>query len=63
MGRIKSKWMKTVASRLIEAHPDKFTKDFDNNKDILNDLKLFNEKRMRNKIAGTLVKAMKKTRL
>jgi small subunit ribosomal protein S17e len=63
MGRIKSKWMKTVASRLIEAHPDKFSKDFDNNKDALNELNLFDEKRARNKIAGTLVKKMKKTTL
>jgi small subunit ribosomal protein S17e len=63
MGRIKTKWMKTVASRLLEAHPGKFTKDFDNNKDVLNEINVFDEKRARNKIAGALVKKMRKTTL
>jgi ribosomal protein S17E len=61
MGRIKSKWMKTVASRLIEANPERISKDFEENKEFLNELGIFDEKRQRNKIAGTLVKAKKKT--
>ena len=53
--------MKTVASRLIEANPERISKDFEENKEFLNELGIFDEKRQRNKIAGTLVKAKKKT--
>ena len=60
MGRIKSRWMKNVAKRLLEAYPGKFTKDFEINKEILKEIGLFDEKRMRNRTAGALVKAIKK---
>jgi small subunit ribosomal protein S17e len=63
MGRIKTKWMKTVAARLEEAHPKKFSKLFENNKDVLKDLQIFDEKKQRNKIAGALVRIKQKVKL
>ena len=52
MGRIKSKWMKTVSTDLLEKFPEKFGNDFVMNKESLKALKLIEDKSVRNKIAG-----------
>jgi len=41
-----------MAENLVEAYPDKFTKDFENNKKVLVELNLVDDKTVRNKIAG-----------
>ena len=60
MGRIKTKWIKTVADRLLEKYPERFTIDFDTNKEAIKEMKLLDSKKMRNKIAGCIVKKVKK---
>jgi len=60
MGRIKTKWIKTVADRLLEKQPDKFTTDFDTNKEIVKGMNLIKSKKMRNKIVGCIGKKVKK---
>lgn len=54
IGRIKTGDIKKATFELLERYPDKFSKDFEENKKILEELNLIEEKRMRNKIAGYL---------
>jgi len=59
MGRIKTKDIKNIGKELVEKFPDKFNINFEYNKRVLDDLKIFDSKRMRNKIAGFIVRLMK----
>jgi len=52
MGRIKTKLIKRTSRQLIEKNPKVFTKDFDNNKQVIG--KTLPSKKTRNKIAGYL---------
>ncbi len=59
MGRIKTKNIKIIGRELVEKFPDKFNINFEYNKRVLEDLKLFNSKRMKNKVAGFIVRLMR----
>jgi len=63
LGKQRSKILRAKARQLIEAYPDKFTTDFDKNKQALKDLKLFNSTTDRNICAGILVKVAKPKQL
>ena len=54
IGRIKTREIKKASFELLERYPDKFGKDFEENKKILEGLNLIEEKETRNKIAGYL---------
>ena len=43
-----------MANGLIELYPDRFSNDFENNKIVLNELNLVDDKSVRNKIAGLI---------
>lgn len=60
MGRIRTKFVKTVSKQLMEKNPGKFSKDFKKNKETMNELDLVDEKLMRNKIAGYIVRLVRK---
>jgi len=60
MGRIKTKWMKTMAIEFIKKYPDKLNHDFENNKKVLNEAKIIKDKIIRNKIAGYIGSKIKK---
>ena len=60
MGRIRAKWIKNLAGDLVKQYPDRFSKDFKNNKKILEELKIVDSKLMRNRLAGYLVKTVGK---
>ena len=55
MGRVRGKWIKNMSKRLVEQYPDKFNNKFEDNKKILNELKIIDDKLIRNKIAGYIV--------
>jgi len=59
MGRIRTKEVKRLAKQLVEKYPDKFSSDFETNKQALNELGIFTSKKMRNKVAGYIVRIMK----
>jgi small subunit ribosomal protein S17e len=50
MGKVRILLIKRVAKKMVEQYPDKFSKDFDQNKKSLEDLNL--TRRLRNRIAG-----------
>lgn len=60
MGRIKTSFIKRIAKDLFEEHADKFTADFEKNKEILKNLIEFDSKRMRNIVAGYITRMKKR---
>ena len=61
MGRIKTSFIKRIAQDLFDAHVDKFSTDFEKNKEIINQLATFESKRMRNIIAGYITRLKKQS--
>lgn len=60
MGRIKTISIKTLGNELIREHSDKFTNDFEKNKEILSKIKDVKSKKMKNVLAGYITKEMKR---
>jgi len=60
MGRIRGKWIKSIAEKLVEQYPEKFSTNFKNNKEILEEMKLIDDKVVRNKIAGYIISIIEK---
>ena len=58
MGNIRTKDIKKAAFQIREVHRDKLGKDFEKNKQIVKELKLIENKRMRNKVTGYLTRVM-----
>ena len=58
MGRIRTKFVKRTADKLISLHKKSFTKEFDNNKLKVAELSDVSSKRLRNQIAGYLTKKL-----
>lgn len=52
VGRIRTLQIKNIAEKLVEMYHDKFTNDFENNKNVVDELLKLNSKSTRNKIAG-----------
>jgi len=63
MGRIRGKWVKNIAKKLVEKYPDKFNNNFDDNKKFIEGLKIIDDKPIRNKIAGYIVSEVQKRRI
>jgi len=59
MGRIKTSFIKHIARDLFEKHPDKFSTDFEKNKEVMKDLIDIKSKRTRNVVAGYLTSLKK----
>lgn len=60
MGRIKTSFIKNIALDLVEKHPDKFTKDFYQNKEAVKQLIGIKSKKLRNMIAGYITSLKKR---
>jgi small subunit ribosomal protein S17e len=54
MGSIRGRWIKKMASSLMELYPEKFGKSFESNKKALDELGLIDDKTVRNKVAGLI---------
>ena len=61
MGCIRGKDIKDISFDLFEKYPDKFGDDYEQNKKSIGELKLFDSKKQRNRIAGYIVRVAKKT--
>ena len=60
MGRIKTRWMKNVANELIKRYPAQFSTDFEKNKRAVDSMDLIEDKIIRNKVCGYIVKLVSK---
>jgi len=63
MGRIRTKLIKKVAQELVNKYPEKLSADFSQNKLFLDELNLLENKLMRNRVAGYIVKVVQKKTL
>jgi small subunit ribosomal protein S17e len=61
MGRIRTKLIKSTAKQLVEEYGNKFSKDFEKNKKVLDEMKVAHDKSVRNKLAGYIVTLKKAT--
>ena len=60
MGRIKQTYLKRIANELLEKYKGEFGKDFQKNKEKVQELSTVESKAIRNKIAGYITKVMKR---
>ncbi|MDI6825674.1 MAG: 30S ribosomal protein S17e [Candidatus Aenigmarchaeota archaeon] len=60
MGQIKNLTIKNMARNLIEKYPDKFTTDYEKNKEEMEKLVILESKKIRNMIAGYIVHIIRK---
>ncbi|UCC33825.1 MAG: 30S ribosomal protein S17e [Candidatus Bathyarchaeota archaeon] len=56
MGRVRTELVKRIAQELVGQYPDKFSKDFENNKKLVDSLTTVSSARLRNKIAGYITR-------
>jgi len=56
MGRIKTTLIKRTANSLIKEYPDRFTKNFDENKNLVSKLAQIHSKKIRNIVAGYITR-------
>jgi small subunit ribosomal protein S17e len=62
MGRIKTKLIKRTVKRLMEENPGQFSDKFDNNKKKILEFANIPSKKIRNVVAGYLVRLTKKNK-
>lgn len=60
MGRIKHTYLKRIANELLETYNEEFGKDFQKNKEKVQELSTVKSKSIRNKIAGYITKVVKR---
>lgn len=59
MGKVRIGLVKRTARRLISTHPDLFSEDFQQNKELVRKLVTVNSKKLRNQIAGYITHLVK----
>jgi len=52
LGKVRPEHVKRISKQLVERYPGKFTKDFENNKKLVEELTIINSKKLRNRVAG-----------
>ncbi|MCS7110666.1 MAG: 30S ribosomal protein S17e [Ignisphaera sp.] len=59
MGKVRIGLVKRTARRLVSSHPDLFSEDFQQNKELVKKLVVVNSKKLRNQIAGYITHLIK----
>lgn len=62
MGRVKPRYIKSLAVKLLEMYPDRFTESFEENKRAVAELADLQSKAVRNKVAGYITRLVKAKR-
>ena len=63
MGQVKNLFIKNLARELVEKYPDKFSEDFQKNKEELEKLIKLESKKIRNLLAGYIVHILRRKKL
>lgn len=58
MGKVRTVLIKRLSRELVERYHDSFSTDFDQNKEVLDELLTNTTKRLRNRIAGYITRLM-----
>lgn len=61
MGKVRTEKIKSVAHELVERFPNKFTANFENNKESVEALTQISSKKLRNRIAGYITRLLAMT--
>ena len=56
MGKVRTDTIKRISRELVRRFPDRFTGDFDSDKQVVNELVITPSKRLRNRIAGYITR-------
>ena len=52
MGKVRTEQVKKIARELLDRYPDKFSTDFENNKQFVTELTNISSTKLRNRVAG-----------
>jgi small subunit ribosomal protein S17e len=55
---IKPTYIKTLSEELLAKHGNRFSKDFEENKQIVSEITIIDSKRVRNRVAGSITRKM-----
>ncbi|MFB6144770.1 MAG: 30S ribosomal protein S17e [Candidatus Nanohaloarchaea archaeon] len=58
MGRVRQTYIKRLAKDLVAADSERFSDDFDENKEELKEMDEFKSKKLRNRVAGYIVRVV-----
>lgn len=58
MGRVRQTYIKRLAKDLVEADEERFSEEFEENKEELKEMDEFNSKKLRNRVAGYIVRVV-----
>lgn len=58
MSKVRQTYIKRLAKDLVESDNQEFTEDFDENKEILKETGEFSSKKLRNRVAGYIVRVV-----
>lgn len=58
MGRVRQTYIKRLAKDLVESDSDRFSEEFDENKEELKEMEEFSSKKLRNRVAGYIVRVV-----
>ncbi|MFB6216643.1 MAG: 30S ribosomal protein S17e [Candidatus Aenigmatarchaeota archaeon] len=58
MGNVRQTYIKRLARNLVDSDPDRFSEDFEENKEELKETDEFESKRLRNRVAGYIVRVV-----
>ncbi len=58
MGRVRQTYIKRLARNLVDSDPERFSDDFEQNKEELKETEEFESKRLRNRVAGYIVRVV-----
>ena len=56
MGKVRPEGIKRIANDLIKRYPDKFSKEFEQNKKNIEEYLIYDAKKMRNRVAGYITR-------
>lgn len=59
MGKVRTSLVKRTARKLLALYPDKFTRDFEHNKQAVRELLDVQSKKLRNQIAGYITRLVR----
>ena len=62
MSKVRQTYIKRLANDLVEADSERFSEDFDENKQELKDTEEFESKQLRNRVAGYIVRVVQNSR-
>lgn len=59
---IKPSYIKSLSEELLSKYKDRFTNDFEENKQVVSEITIIDSKRVRNRVAGSVTRKMNRRR-